>query len=69
MQSVTRRWTDPELGQQTAVTKCEYQDAANPGRVTKVIPPRGNSGPTPDYSYATSFGYYQSGSQARLLER
>src|SRR5207249_255294 len=42
--SVTSRFTDPDLGQQTAVTKYEYGDGGNPGLVTKVIPPRGNTG-------------------------
>ena len=68
LESVTRRYTDPDLGQQTAVTKYEYGDAANPGLITKVIPPRGNTGPTPDYSYATTMTYFGSGSEAGLLE-
>ncbi|MBI4493761.1 MAG: RHS repeat protein, partial [Chloroflexi bacterium] len=68
LETVTRRYVDPDLGQQTAVTKLEYQDEANPGLVTRVIPPRGNTGPSPDYSYATSFSYYGPGSQAGMLE-
>jgi RHS repeat-associated protein len=65
--SVTRRYTDPDLGAQTAVTKFEYGDAANPGHVTRTIPPRGNTGPTPDYSYATSLAYGAAGVAAGLL--
>src|SRR5205085_722754 len=38
------------------------------GRVTRVIPPRGNTGSTPDYSYATTLTYYAGGSQAGLLQ-
>src|SRR5262249_17959185 len=40
--SVTRRYTDPDLGAQTVVTSFQYGDAANSGRVTKTISPRGN---------------------------
>ncbi|HEX5415515.1 MAG TPA: SBBP repeat-containing protein, partial [Chloroflexota bacterium] len=66
--STTRQYTDPDLGLQTATTKFEYADAANPGLVTKIIPPRGNTGANPDYSYATSFVYYTSSSQAGMLQ-
>jgi len=66
--STTQRYTDPDLGQQTAVTKYEYNDSANPGRVTRVIPPRGNTGGNPDYSYATTMTYYGTGSQAGMLQ-
>jgi RHS repeat-associated protein len=66
--SGTSRFTDPERGLQTAVVKYEYGDTANPGRVTRTIPPRGNSGPSPDYSYATTSTYYTSGSQAGKLK-
>jgi len=66
--SVTTRFTDPDTGAKTAVTKYEYGDAANPGLVTRVIPPRGNAGPTPDYTYATTLTYYATGSQAGLLK-
>jgi YD repeat-containing protein len=65
--SVTRHFTDPDLGAQTAITKYEYTDSANPGLATFVTPPRGNTGPTPDHSYATSFTYNTSGSQAGML--
>ncbi len=68
LESVTRRYTDPDLGQQTAVTRYEYGDAANPGLITKVTPPRGNTGPTPDYSYATTMTYFGTGGKAGLLE-
>lgn len=66
--SVTRKYGDPDLGTQTAITKFEYNDANNPGLVTKIIPPRGNTGANPDYSYATSFAYYASGSQEGMLQ-
>lgn len=65
--SVTRRYTDPDLGALTAVTKLEYGDAANPGLVTRVIPPRGNTGPSPDYTYATTYTYFGPGPQAGML--
>jgi RHS repeat-associated protein len=66
--TATTRFTDPDTGVKTAVTKYEYSDAANPGLVTRVIPPRGNTGPAPDYAYATSFTYYATGSMAGLLK-
>jgi len=66
--STTQRYTDPDLGQQTAITKYEYNDSANPGRLTRLIPPRGNTGGTPDYSYATTMTYYGAGSQAGMLQ-
>jgi|GEM_PF-959907 len=44
LQGVTRSDTDPDLGFQTALTQYEYGDPNNPGQVTKVIPPRGNTG-------------------------
>jgi RHS repeat-associated protein len=61
------RFTDPELGLRTATTRFEYNDAANPGALTGVITPRGNTGPSPNYTYATTSTYYTSGSQAGLL--
>jgi RHS repeat-associated protein len=65
--STTAHYTDSDLGPLTAVTKYEYADAGNPGLVTKVIPPRGNTGPSPDYTYATSFAYFGPGSKAGML--
>jgi YD repeat-containing protein len=63
--STTRKYVDPDLtGTQTATTKFEYGDAANPGRVTRIIPPRGNTGSNPDYTYATTLAYYTSTSSA-----
>jgi RHS repeat-associated protein len=62
--SATSRFTDPDSGAKTAVIKYEYADAANPGSVTRVIPPRGNTAGTPDYSYATTITYYSSGSRS-----
>jgi RHS repeat-associated protein len=64
----TTRSTDPDLGLRTAVTKYEYGDAANRGLITRLIPPRGNTGPSPDYTYATTFSYYTTGSNAGLLK-
>ncbi len=66
--STTHKYTDPDLGLQTAITKFEYNDPNNPGLATRIIPPRGNTNPnSPDYSYATSFAYNASGSQAGML--
>jgi RHS repeat-associated protein len=65
--STTSRFTDPDTGLKTATTKYEYGDAANPGVVTKVIPARGNTGGSPDYSYATSLTYFTTGSKAGQL--
>ena len=65
--AVTQHFTDPDLGPQTATTKLEYNDPNNPGLVTRIIPPRGNTGSSPDYSYATTFVYYGSGSEAGML--
>ena len=67
--SATSRFTDPDTGLKTAITKYEYGDAANPGRVTRLIPPRGNTGGSPDYTYATMFSYFTSGSKAGLLQQ
>lgn len=67
--SVTTRFTDPDAGAKTAITKLEYGDAGNPDRVTKLIPPRGNSGGSPDYSYATTFSYFSTGTQRGMLSR
>ena len=36
----------------------EYGDANNPGRITKLIPPRGNTTGNPDYTYAASFTWF-----------
>ncbi|MCL4371690.1 MAG: hypothetical protein M1380_12445, partial [Chloroflexi bacterium] len=66
--STTSHYTDPDLGAQTAITKFEYGDSANPGLVTRIIPPRGNTGGSPDYSYATTMAYYGSGSAAGMLQ-
>ncbi len=66
--STTSRFTDPDGGVQTAITKHEYGDPANPGLVTRVVPPRGDTGPNPDYTYATTMSYYATGSQAGQLK-
>jgi RHS repeat-associated protein len=44
LRSVTRYFTDPTLGFETAITQYEYGDSTNKGRVTTSIPPRGNVG-------------------------
>ena len=67
--SMTTRFTDPDTGLKTAITKYEYGDAANPGRITKVIEPRGNTGPSPDYAYATSYAYFATGAKAGMLQQ
>ncbi|MEK7426601.1 MAG: hypothetical protein AAB131_22495, partial [Actinomycetota bacterium] len=48
-------------GATSAVTKYEYADPANAGLPTRVIAPRGNSGPTPDTTYATLLTYASRG--------
>lgn len=68
MLSQTTRSTDPELGLRTSTTKFEYTDAANPGQITKIIPPRGNTGGSPDYTYATTSTYYTSGVRSGMLK-
>jgi RHS repeat-associated protein len=65
--SATSRFTDPDTGLKTGTTKYEYADAGNPGLVTKVIPARGNTTGSPDYTYATSMAYFATGSKAGLL--
>ncbi|MFN8526169.1 MAG: RHS repeat-associated core domain-containing protein [Chloroflexota bacterium] len=67
LESVTRRWVEPGVGVQTAVTKLEWSDPANPGRITRAIPPKGNTGPTPDPAYAATFTWGASGNSAGLL--
>lgn len=66
--STTSRFTDPDTGLVTATTKYEYTDVANPGLATTIIPPRGNTGQSPDYTYATTMTYFGSGSRAGMLE-
>ncbi len=67
--AVTRQFTDPDLGLQTAITKYEYH-ATYHGQVVTEIPPRGNTNPnTPDYSYATRHTYYAApGAQAGMRQ-
>lgn len=49
-----------------AVTTYEYGDAANPGLPTRIVSPRGNTGATPDPTYATFLTY---DAQANLTAR
>jgi len=67
MLATSYKFTDPDTGPQTATTKFEYSDAANPGLVTRAVPARGNTGGSPDYTYATSFTYGATGPQAGML--
>lgn len=56
--STSRQSTDPDTGATvTAKTTFEY-DGAQPGLVSYVTPPRGNTGSSPDHAYATHFAYY-----------
>ena len=57
--ATTQSFTDPDLGGQTATTQYQYNDAANPGAVTGIVSPRGNT---------TTYAYYQTGSQAGLQQ-
>ena len=57
IESVTRHFTDDDEGSKTVVTKYEF-DTAHPGLISKVIPPRGNTSSSPDYSFATEFEYF-----------
>lgn len=66
--SRTSRFTDPDTGPKTVVTKYEYSDAVNLGLLTRTIPPRGNTGPSPDYTYATTSTYYTTGTRAGMLK-
>jgi RHS repeat-associated protein len=67
--SVTTRATDPDTSTLvTSTTKFEY-DATYPELVDKVIPPRGNTGGSPDYTYATDLDYFGAGSKAGFLQQ
>ena len=55
-------------GATNAMTKYEYADTANPGLPTKVIAPRGNTGPTPNYLYATSLTYDAQGNLTQRID-
>jgi YD repeat-containing protein len=68
LESITRRFTDPDLGLKTAITKFEYTDAANPGRLTRIIPPRGNDGVANPADHDTLLAYYTSGAQEGMLQ-
>ena len=65
--STTMKFTDPDQGTQTAVTKYEYNDSQNPGLMTTMIPPLGNTGASPDYDYAVAYRYGTAGSTAGML--
>ena len=51
-----------------AVTKWEYADPSNPGLPTKVISPRGNTGPSPNYTYSESLTYDSQGNLAQRVD-
>lgn len=55
--STTRSYTDPDIGAVSAKTTFEY-DANQPGMVSYVTPPQGNTGSSPDHTYATLFTYF-----------
>ena len=52
----------------SAVTKYEYGDPANPGLPTRVIAPRGNTGPTPNYTFSTSLSYDSGGDLIQQID-
>ena len=51
-----------------AITKWEYGDPTNAGLPTKIIAPRGNTNPTPDYTYSQSLSYDASGNLAARID-
>jgi RHS repeat-associated protein len=51
-----------------AITKWEYGDALNPGLPTKVISPRGNVNPTPNYTYSQSLSYDTAGNLIQVID-
>ena len=53
----------------TAVTKYRYRRCQQPRLMTAMVPPRGNAGPNPGFSYATTYVYFSSGSAAGLLQQ
>jgi len=55
-------------GVTSAITKYEYADAASPGLPSKVIAPRGNTGPSPNYLYATSLTYDAQGNLTQRID-
>lgn len=59
--AVTTRYSEPGSGVRSATTKFEYTDPANPGMMTRVIPPMGNTNSTPDSAYATTLVYFSDG--------
>lgn len=65
--SETSSYTDPDSGLKTATTKYEYADSLNLGARTRVIPPRGNTTGTPDYTFATTYSYGSTGTEAGML--
>ncbi len=51
-----------------AITKYEYADATNPGLVTRIIAPRGNLGPNPDYTFATTLSHDAQGNLTTRID-
>jgi YD repeat-containing protein len=51
-----------------ATTKWEYGDGTNPGLPTKIVSPRGNTGPTPDYAFAQSLSYDGQGNLTQRID-
>ncbi len=51
-----------------ATTKYEYGDTLNPGLVTRIVAPRGNTAGTPDYSYSVFLAYDNQGNLSEKLD-
>jgi len=54
----TTQQTDTQVPPTNAITKWEYGDATNPGLPTRIISPRGNTGPSPNYTYSQTLVYW-----------
>jgi RHS repeat-associated protein len=52
----------------SATTRYEYADVTNPGLATWITSPRGNTGPAPDPTYATTLAYDSQGNLARRTD-
>ena len=68
LREITRRYTEPGAGVLTATTTLEYGDATNPGRITKIIPPRGNASGANPGDHDTLLTYVGSGCQEGMLQ-
>ena len=52
----------------SAVTKLEYGDANNPGLPRIVTAPRGNTGPNPNHTFATSLAYNSTANLSQKID-